>query len=601
MAGSPPSDNALPLLRAAHLLGGAQAWQALLDMQDCGVVVYDANGCLVTCNEDFRRQYAPIAEQMVPGASFEQLLRLALAHGLVPQAAGQEASWLESRLRDFGHASAPIERQMADGRWRRVSETRLSDGGVLYFSIDITELVDKRAALQSALQQARLASERLEDALEALPAGFELWDADDRLVLSNSELARMYPKIAAVLKPGVSFEQLVRANHAAGALAVPQEELEAYIERRRLERSISRQPADHATDEGRWYRVYHRPTRHGALVGVRMDVTELRDERAAAERARQEAEVARRQLADAIEALPDGFALFDADDRLSICNARYRELYRETAPALEPGARFENLLRYGLAHGQYPQAAGRESEWLAERLARHRAPSGPQIQELPGNRWLRIDERQTRDGGIAGVRTEVTELVRREQQLTELNAQLAEAHAQVEALSQTDALTGIANRRRFDTRLGEEWTRLVRHDATLGLLLVDIDHFKHYNDHHGHQQGDACLRRVAQLLAGCAARPTDVVARYGGEEFAILLPHASRAETAIVAQRCMAAVDAAYIVLGTSASAGQVSISVGAAWVSHGEPRRQDLLVRAADEALYRAKAAGRHCVVFAD
>jgi len=219
MAGSPPSDNALPLLRAAHLLGGAQAWQALLDMQDCGVVVYDANGCLVTCNEDFRRQYAPIAEQMVPGASFEQLLRLALAHGLVPQAAGQEASWLESRLRDFGHASAPIERQMADGRWRRVSETRLSDGGVLYFSIDITELVDKRAALQSALQQARLASERLEDALEALPAGFELWDADDRLVLSNSELARMYPKIAAVLKPGVSFEQLVRANHAAGALA----------------------------------------------------------------------------------------------------------------------------------------------------------------------------------------------------------------------------------------------------------------------------------------------------------------------------------------------------------------------------------------------
>jgi diguanylate cyclase (GGDEF)-like protein len=394
-----------------------------------------------------------------------------------------------------------------------------------------------------------------------------------------------------------------------------------------------------------------------------MDVTELRDERAAAERARQEAEVARRQLADAIEALPDGFALFDADDRLSICNARYRELYRETAPALQPGARFEDLLRYGLAHGQYPQAAGREAEWLAERLERHRAPSGPQIQELPGNRWLRIDERQTRDGGIAGVRTEVTELVRREQQLTELNARLAEAHAQVEALSQTDALTGIANRRRFDTRLGEEWTRLVRHDATLGLLLVDIDHFKHYNDHHGHQQGDACLRRVAQLLAGCAARPTDVVARYGGEEwtrvvrhgttlglllvdidhfkryndrhghqqgdaclrrvaqllagcaarptdvvaryggeeFAILLPHASRAETATIAERCVAAVDAAHIDLGWSQGVGRVSVSVGAAWAGNAEPRRQDLLVRAADEALYRAKAAGRHCAVFAD
>jgi diguanylate cyclase (GGDEF)-like protein len=191
--------------------------------------------------------------------------------------------------------------------------------------------------------------------------------------------------------------------------------------------------------------------------------------------------------------------------------------------------------------------------------------------------------------------------VRREQQLTELNARLAEAHAQVEALSQTDALTGIANRRRFDTRLDEEWTRVVRYGETLGLLLVDIDHFKRYNDRHGHQQGDACLRRVAQLLAGCAGRPTDVVARYGGEEFAILLPHADREETAAVAQRCIAAIDQAQIAVGSAAGAGHVSISIGAAWVGKDQARRQDLLVRAADEALYRAKAAGRHGMVFAD
>jgi len=600
MADLPPACNA-PALRAADLLGGAQAWQALLESLDCGVVVFDAQRRLVTCNDEFRRQYPPITEQIVPGVSFEQLLRLALAQGLVPQAVGQEAAWLAARLHDFGNANEPIERQMPDGRWRRISETRLPDGGVLSFSTDITELVDKRVALQSALHQARLAGERLEDALEALPAGFELWDADDKLVWSNSELARMYPKIAAALKPGVSFEELVRTNHAAGALVVPQQELDAYIERRRAGRSRSQQPADHATDEGRWYRVYHRPTRHGALVGVRMDVTELRNERAAAERARHEAELARQQLADAIEALPDGFALFDADDRLLICNARYREIYRETAPALQPGVRFEDLLRYGLAHGQYPQAAGCEAQWLAERLARHRAPSGPQIQELPGNRWLRIDERPTRDGGIAGVRTEVTELVRREQQLTELNARLAEAHAQVEALSQTDALTGIANRRRFDTRFDEEWTRVVRHGQTLGLLLVDVDHFKRYNDRHGHQHGDACLRRVAQLLAGCAGRPTDVVARYGGEEFAILLPDADRADTATVARRCIAAIDDAGLPMGDAPQAGQVSISIGAAWVGRGESARQELLVRAADEALYRAKAAGRHCLVFAD
>jgi len=92
MADLTPAHKASSSLRATDLLGGARAWQALLDRLDCGVAVYDAQGCLVTCNPDFRRQYPPIAERIVPGVSFEQLLRLALAHGLVPHALGQEVA-----------------------------------------------------------------------------------------------------------------------------------------------------------------------------------------------------------------------------------------------------------------------------------------------------------------------------------------------------------------------------------------------------------------------------------------------------------------------------------------------------------------------------
>jgi diguanylate cyclase (GGDEF)-like protein len=226
---------------------------------------------------------------------------------------------------------------------------------------------------------------------------------------------------------------------------------------------------------------------------------------------------------------------------------------------------------------------------------RHRDPRGPELQELPGNRWLRVDEQLTRDGGVAGVRTEVTELVRREQQLTELNAKLAVAHAKLEELSETDALTGIANRRRFDRRLQEDWTRVVRYGTTLWLVLVDIDHFKPNNDRLGHQDGDQCLRRVAQALAGCASRPTDVVARYGGEEFAILLPHVQRDEAMALALRCVQAVDAVQIAHPESPTATHVTISAGVAWVSGGHPAQPDTLLRAADAALYRAKAAGRH------
>lgn len=586
-------------MRSTDLPSDSPAWRGLLDHLDCGIAVYDPQGCLVVGNEDFKRLYQPVAEQIVPGMSFEQILRLAVASGLVPQAAGQEAQWIDMRMGSFGNAQAPMERQMPDGRWRRISEARLPDGGVLSFSTDITELVENRQSLQRALDDARLANERLEDALEALPAGFELWDADDRLVLANSELGRMYPAIEPILRPGAGFETLVRANHAAGALDLPGDDLDAYIERRRTQRSMTREPAEHDTGDGRRIRVYHRPTRHGALVGVRVDVTELHRERAAADAARRQAEAATRQLSDAIEALPDGFALYDADDRLAVCNARYLELYRESAPVLALGVRFEDVLRYGLARGQYPQAAADPDAWLAARLQRHRNPRGAEIQELLGDRWLRIDERLTRDGGVAGVRIDVSDLVRRERQLETLNAQLAQAHAQVEALSETDALTGIANRRLFDRRLNEEWTRVQRYGATLGLLLIDIDHFKRFNDRHGHLDGDVCLLKVATLLAACVGRPTDVVARFGGEEFAILLPHVGRDETQALARRCVQALADARIEHADSPIAAHVTVSVGAAWVQDASAGTADSLLRSADAALYRAKAAGRQRTEF--
>jgi diguanylate cyclase (GGDEF)-like protein len=315
------------------------------------------------------------------------------------------------------------------------------------------------------------------------------------------------------------------------------------------------------------------------MVGVRVDITEQRAQRDAAE-------AATARLQDAIEALADGFALFDADDRLVVSNTRYRELYAASAPALAVGTSFEDILRYGLAHGQYPRAAGREAEWLAERLHVHRNPGPPQLQQLPGNRWLRIDERRTRDGGIAGVRTEVTELVRREQQLLDLNAQLDEALARLEQLSETDALTGIANRRHFDRRLAEEWSRLARHGTPFALLLVDVDHFKRYNDRHGHQEGDRCLHEVAQTLLACSRRPTDPVARCGGEEFAVLLPHTTRAAATMHAKRLMVAMDEACLSHGDSPVAPFVTLSVGGALA---EPARSWLGPR-------RAAAAGGGC-----
>ena len=303
-------------------------------------------------------------------------------------------------------------------------------------------------------------------------------------------------------------------------------------------------------------------------------------------------------LDDAIEALPDGFALFDSDDRLLLCNQPYREIYRASAPAMVIGASFESIVRYGLERGQYPQAGSSDSErqgWLDERLRRHRQPDGQAVlQELPDNRWLRIDERRTRGGGVAGVRTDVTEMVRTRQDLEAAAAALRQANARLEELSTTDALTALANRRRFDARLAEEVQRAHRHGTELGLLMVDIDHFKRYNDLLGHPQGDVALQAVAAVLARQARRPGELVACLGGEEFALLLPHAGGPSAATVAERCLNAMTTLALPHGASPTAANVTLSIGLAMLfAHG---REDgaAFVRRADAALYAAKAAGR-------
>ncbi len=174
-----------------------------------------------------------------------------------------------------------------------------------------------------------------------------------------------------------------------------------------------------------------------------------------------------------------------------------------------------------------------------------------------------------------------------------LRAQFAQQLA-LERLLSTDALTGIPNRRRFDTALALEWRRCARVGAPLSLLMIDVDHFKAYNDRCGHQMGDACLRRVAKLLSEGAGRPGDLVARYGGEEFVCLLPEIGPAGARAVATRLIAAVHRAAIPHPASPLGPRLTISIGVATAAApaGEPAA--LLARA-DELMYAAKHAGRN------
>jgi diguanylate cyclase (GGDEF)-like protein len=171
---------------------------------------------------------------------------------------------------------------------------------------------------------------------------------------------------------------------------------------------------------------------------------------------------------------------------------------------------------------------------------------------------------------------------------------------QLRRTATTDALTGVANRRQFDELLEREWLRARRAAQPVSLLMIDVDHFKLYNDLFGHPKGDDCLRRIAQALRSACKRPADLVARYGGEEFMILLPQTPRYGAEHVAQQVLDSVAALGIFHEDSQTTHYVSVSVGIACfddVSAGwdtQVLKASDLVLAADKALYSAKNAGR-------
>ncbi|MDJ0946130.1 MAG: PAS domain S-box protein [Kiloniellales bacterium] len=161
-----------------------------------------------------------------------------------------------------------------------------------------------------------------------------------------------------------------------------------------------------------------------AIIYVALDIADLK-------KAQTDQAEAERRLRTAIESISEGFALFDAEDRLVVSNSKYAEIYAECAAAIETGARFEEIIRYGAERGQYAEALGRVEDFVRERMALHRDPGAPLEQQLGDGRWLRIEERRTEDGGVVGIRTDITELKGREARLQQQARELERSNAEL--------------------------------------------------------------------------------------------------------------------------------------------------------------------------
>ena len=254
-------------------------------------------------------------------------------------------------------------------------------------------------AMEDERRRSREAEAVLRDSIETMAEGFVLYDDHDRLVMCNQSYRNFYPETAADLVPGLGFEEILRLGTARGRFpdAVGREE-EWIAERVRSQRDRTGTMEQRLAD-GRWVLVTKHRLANGWVAGLRVDITALKTA--------QEAEMV---LRDGIETIPQGFSIYDAEDRLVMCNEMYRTLFPGNPDHLVVGARYEDILRGGIARGYYEVPRGEEEEWIAARLRDHRAANGMTEQRLSDGRWALSTKRRLSNGWTAGLRIDITGL-----------------------------------------------------------------------------------------------------------------------------------------------------------------------------------------------
>ncbi len=284
-----------------------------------------------------------------------------------------------------------------------------------------------RRARENSDEAVRQQNMRLQAALRHMWQGLCLFDGQRRLVFCNARFAEMFALPSKLTQPGVTLREIMDYQVASGSY--PGSDPDAFV-REMLTIAAQNRSTKSLVEfrDGRFIAASHEPTPDGGWVTTFEDVTDrlraegdLRETRAAmveakaeAERAARQAQAAHQRLQEVFDLMPEAVVLFDSQDRHVLWNRRYAELNAEIVDPLVPGMSFEEVMRRGIALNRYPQAAGWEEQWLAVRRALHAMPHSSHEQRLAGDRWLRIEERRTADGGCLGVRIDITELKRRE-------------------------------------------------------------------------------------------------------------------------------------------------------------------------------------------
>jgi signal transduction histidine kinase len=248
------------------------------------------------------------------------------------------------------------------------------------------------------------------DVLDQISEGFVLFDDFDRFVFCNETYRGFYWKVADLLVSGTPFETIVRASAERGQFSDSAKSVDAFVAHRMHMHASDFCVHEHELCDGRWLRVVERRLQNGWVLGSRVDITEAKRREHALHKSEQ-------YFRDALDALQEGFALFDANDRLVLWNEKYRELFPVIDDLIAPGARFDALIRTAAYRGQNVEALDNAEDWIAHRLDAHARASGAFEHQFSDGRHVRVMERRTADGRTLSTYVDITALKVREEEL----------------------------------------------------------------------------------------------------------------------------------------------------------------------------------------
>ncbi|MFI5013732.1 MAG: PAS-domain containing protein [Hyphomicrobiales bacterium] len=535
-----------------------------------GLILFDAKREVVFCNKRYMEIYGLAPEQVKPGTSTSVLIRRRLDLGLkIPS--NPDAYIRERISRPVTPASAIHE--FADGRIVAYTVCPMPNGGGLATHDDITEKEELDARLKKQHELAKEQEEKLrvrnlqfDMAINNMSQGLCFFDGAQRLVVCNNRYVEMYGLDAERIRPGTTLQEIIDLRFEAGSFPDMSRE-EYHVWRNNI--VVSAKPSDTIVElkNGLIFEIRHRPMPDYGWVATHEDITER-------ERAKGALAEQNRRFDAALNNMPHGLSLFDADRRLIVCNRRYAEMYRLPSRLTEPGTTLDELTAYRLETGQAPQDIDSfKRRRQEERAGKDEATSYKM--PLVDGRTLQIDYEPMVGGGWVTTHQDITEATR--------------AEARINHLARHDALTDLPNRVLFRDQLDEALGSVPR-DGSVAVLCLDLDQFKAVNDTLGHPVGDELLKMVAERLRACL-RDSDMVARLGGDEFAIIEIGGSQPTAATsLAGRVIESVSAPYMIGDHQVVVGT---SVGIA-IAPGDGTSADQLLKNADLALYRAKSDGR-------